>query len=191
MKNLKRVLMATLLMSATLIPGYAQNTDIPERDENTDKKPLIHKGMIWAQKSMNFKNPDLTALFVNVVKHPNWKGFGLMSVVATRPLNIGTQRAFIPQTALFLNYGNAKNNINVGPVTQFDGGALVDRFRVIGNAGGETIALRLIADFDEQDLLNVGLHGIVHLSSAWDATLGVNSAPSGDQSINAGMALKF
>jgi hypothetical protein len=110
MRNLKKVFITAVLAAFSILPSFGQNTPAPA--EEKPKTHFVHKGMIWAQHAVDFNTADPTLAFVNVFKDKRHKGFGVQTLVATKPLHIGTDKPVTPVLGIGPHWGKRGGNIN-------------------------------------------------------------------------------
>lgn len=195
MKKLKFIFALTgALTLATLYSGFSQTVEKTPPTPDKEKGDFVHKGLLWGMTTANLDDdPNINLIAANVLKHKKAKGFGVMSLIASQPSNLGKSgKPVIPMAALLLHWGNQKGNVNAGPITKFKSSRMIDGYRILTNLNGSPIGLRMIADFNHQaKFINLGVFGRYKIGSNIEATAGVNSAASGSKSIQGGVSLSF
>lgn len=182
---------ALFSLSSLFTQNCTAQTDTAEQKSNGK---LMRRSMVWGMTSTNFKQDPVTNIIsANVFKHSKSKGFGIMGLLVTQPSNLNqNEKPFVPLASTLLHWGNKHGNINVGPVTHFNGGKLIDGYRGIINLNGKPIGLRGIFDYNaEGQFKNLGLFGRYHVANNIEATAGILSSKTGNASIMTGLSVSF
>ncbi len=196
MKNaVNKAILTGFLAFSGLSACFTQNTpDVSTQQNSVDStfaQNFKHQATIWCTQRLNAEQFSPTLAFINVVKDKRLKGFGVQTLVATKPFNIGTENPIIPKVGVGPHWGNKDANINA--IAMFNTNSGFEGLKFLGNKNiTDKFAVRGIADFsDEGKFQQASVNFIDKITKNLHLTAGGGMTKDVDVTIDVGMQYVF